>query len=277
MTKSPILWPIFFGVVVEDHHDVEAAGGEALIASQGVPHVACADQCHVPNAVHLQDGLQLVDQELDRITRCLLAELAELRDVLADLGSGDAHVVAQLLRGGGAHALFGHTLQRPQVDGRRLMIISGIFSAFIVPSPKMELSLLYHKYIFCTIPHKFGTSSSQTRGVSARFRVAVGRLVEPTVAVAGRAWVIPLADGADDLLARRGGLGRGAGENGLRRAAHLVPVGVEGGHLQRRLCPLSAVSKWRVSCAARVSKEAKAPWGNGWSADRSHPAPATST
>ncbi len=99
------------GVVIEDHGDLETAVRKSMVACEGMTDVAGADQCHVPDAVHLQDGAQFIEQEGDVVAGALLAELAELGDILADLGGGDAHLFAQVLGGGGLHAEVRHALQ----------------------------------------------------------------------------------------------------------------------------------------------------------------------
>ena len=60
---------------------------------------ARAHQRHIPNAVHFQDGAQLVQQERDVVAGPLFAELAKLRNVFADLRCRNPHALPQFLGG----------------------------------------------------------------------------------------------------------------------------------------------------------------------------------
>jgi len=68
----------FLGVILEQHCHMKATVHEPVVTRQRMSHIAHAHDDHIPNAVHLQDTLQTLDQERDRIPCPLLAELAEL-------------------------------------------------------------------------------------------------------------------------------------------------------------------------------------------------------
>ena len=81
----------------------EAGGGEGEVPQQGMAQVAGADDDEVMIVVHAQDVADLAPEFLYIIAVALLAELAEAAEVLADLGGGDVHLLAQLV-GGDAHS-----------------------------------------------------------------------------------------------------------------------------------------------------------------------------
>ena len=89
---------------IEDRLNVEAFLREARIVRHRAADVARADDDDVilmGQAQNLADPLLEVG---DVIAVALLAEPAEAVDVLADLGGGQIHALAQLLRGNAHHA-----------------------------------------------------------------------------------------------------------------------------------------------------------------------------
>jgi len=89
--------PTWIGV--EDRADAEAAVGEPVVVGEGAAKVAGADDGDIPIGADLKDAAQLIDQVLDLIPRALFAELAEVREVFADLGRADPERVAHFMTG----------------------------------------------------------------------------------------------------------------------------------------------------------------------------------
>ena len=98
---SPDLGADPVGVGVEQGHDPEAVVGEHGRAGDRLAEVAGAEQRDVVLPAAAQDLADLRVQGLDVVAHAPLAELAEARQVAADLGGVDVRVVGQLLRGDG--------------------------------------------------------------------------------------------------------------------------------------------------------------------------------
>ena len=106
-------------VGVEDRHDAEAVVGEDVRAGgDGPAEVAGAEQRDVVLAGGAQDLADLRDERVDVVADAALAELAEAREVAADLRGVDVRVLRELLRG---DRLLAHLLglgQHLQVAGQ---------------------------------------------------------------------------------------------------------------------------------------------------------------
>ena len=87
------------GVDVEDRDHAKAVVGEDVRGGDRLAEVAGADQRDVVLAGGAQDLADLRDERLDVVADAALAELAEARQVAADLGRVDVRVVGELLRG----------------------------------------------------------------------------------------------------------------------------------------------------------------------------------
>ena len=87
-------------VVVECGHQVETVGVEARVIQDGVAQPTNSNHGDVPFAVQAQDLLQLPQQIAHNISSALLAEPAEIRQVLSDLGRSNLKLLSQLLRVG---------------------------------------------------------------------------------------------------------------------------------------------------------------------------------
>ena len=116
-TISPVVTLAdLLGVVVEQGDDVEAAGAEAAILEQGPAQVAQTDQGQRPVVVDPQDVPQGGDQLLDPVADPGMAELAEEREVLADLGILDRQRLAELAARDRRMALALEGLELPEVE-----------------------------------------------------------------------------------------------------------------------------------------------------------------
>ena len=87
------------GVVVHPGHHAEGAVVEAQVLGEGAPQVSHADDHHGVLAVEAEQGVQVVGQGVDVVADAADAELAELGEVLADLGGGEVVALRHLLRG----------------------------------------------------------------------------------------------------------------------------------------------------------------------------------
>ena len=86
-------------VGVEDRDDAEAVVGEDVRGGDRLAEVAGAEQRDVVLPGGAQDLADLRDQRVDVVAHAALAELAEAREVAADLGGVDVRVVGELLGG----------------------------------------------------------------------------------------------------------------------------------------------------------------------------------
>src|SRR5919201_1062767 len=96
------------GIGVEDGRDVDPVLGEDRRARDRLPEASRADERDVVLALRPQDLANLAEQAVDVVAHAALAELAERREVAADLGRVDVRVVGQLL---GADPVFAHLLR----------------------------------------------------------------------------------------------------------------------------------------------------------------------
>ena len=94
---SPKLTPTLRCGGVEHADQVETLLGEAPIAGQRRAQRAGADDDHVPRALQAQTALDLVDQPVDLVAHAARAELAEVREVLADLRGVKVDQLGELL------------------------------------------------------------------------------------------------------------------------------------------------------------------------------------
>ena len=95
---------------------MESAGAEAAISQQGSTQVSQTDQGQRPVVVDPEDMPQGVDQLLDAIADARMAELAEKREILADLRILDREGLAELAARDGLEALALIGLELPQVE-----------------------------------------------------------------------------------------------------------------------------------------------------------------
>src|SRR5579883_289982 len=103
-------------VVLEQGNHLEAARPETPILQQGPTEVPHADQRQRPLPVDPQDVPQGVDQLVDAVSDPGMSELAEEREILADLRVLDRQRLAELAAGDGGAALVLIGLQLPQVQ-----------------------------------------------------------------------------------------------------------------------------------------------------------------
>ena len=86
-------------VLVEDGGDVDAVLGEDRGARDRLAEAARADERDVVLALRPEDLADLAEQRVDVVADAALAELAERRQVAADLRRVDVRVLGDLLRG----------------------------------------------------------------------------------------------------------------------------------------------------------------------------------
>ena len=70
---------------IEGKRNTKAAIAEAAVANQRLPHIAHADERHRPFAIDFEDAAELIAEMADPVAGTLLAELAKMRQVLANL------------------------------------------------------------------------------------------------------------------------------------------------------------------------------------------------
>ena len=107
---------------VEQRHDIEAVLAEAGIVGQRQPEVAGADDDDLDAAVQPEDLAQVALQILDVVADAANAELAEMREVLANLRRIELELRGQLLRRHRVDAAGIQRFEAPQIHrqpGRR--------------------------------------------------------------------------------------------------------------------------------------------------------------
>ncbi len=103
---------------VEHGDQLEALLGEAAVAGQGGAQRAGAHDDHVPRALEAETALDLVDQAVDLVAHAARAELAEVREVLADLGRVQVDHAGELLGRDALDAARLELAQLAQVHGQ---------------------------------------------------------------------------------------------------------------------------------------------------------------
>src|SRR5262245_17449666 len=103
-------------VLVEDRGDPESLAGKSLVVEQRRAEVAEPDQRHRPLAIEAEDALELGLEPRDVVADPAHAELAEVRQVLADLRRVQIEALGQLLRRDGLDAVLFELQQAPGVD-----------------------------------------------------------------------------------------------------------------------------------------------------------------
>src|SRR5207302_105276 len=93
-----------------------ALGVEAAVGAEGAAEVAGADEQDVPHLVRAEDAFDLEDEVVHAVADAGVAELAEVGEVLADLGIGEAEALAELAAGDRAAVLALERLELPQVE-----------------------------------------------------------------------------------------------------------------------------------------------------------------
>src|SRR5690349_4757055 len=88
----------YLWVTVEGGDDVEALWLESAVFRDSLAEPADADQAHAPILVEAEDLAQSRQEAHDVVAAALLAETAEIAEVLADLRGRDIELFAQRLR-----------------------------------------------------------------------------------------------------------------------------------------------------------------------------------
>ena len=94
----------FRAQVVEERRDLEAFLAEAGVVGQRQPEVAGADDGDAQLAIEAQNLAQVALQIADVVADAADAELAEIREVLADLRRVQVELLGERLRGNRADA-----------------------------------------------------------------------------------------------------------------------------------------------------------------------------
>jgi len=105
------LAPHLHHVVVKGGHEAVALLGEVLVGQQGAAQVAHAHDGQVPLLVQAQDLLDVEQELFHEIADPAHAELAEIGQVLADLGGVDPAHLGQGLAGDDRGSVVHHALQ----------------------------------------------------------------------------------------------------------------------------------------------------------------------
>jgi len=95
---------------------VEAAGGEAAVAREGVAQVSHAHQHDRATSGEPELAGDLLDQQLHVVANAAGAVGAELRQVLANLRAGHARCDGEAVGGDGADARIGQLGKDPEVE-----------------------------------------------------------------------------------------------------------------------------------------------------------------
>ncbi len=138
------------GIRVENDGDVDPVLGEDRRAGDRLAEPARADERDVVLPLRAQDLADLAEQRVDVVADAALAELAEGREVAADLGGVDVRVVRDLLRGNPVLAHLLGLRQNLQVAGetrsnthrqpisQRATFLRFVTTAHIVPTTPVQ-------------------------------------------------------------------------------------------------------------------------------------------
>ena len=110
--------PTRAGIDVERGHDAKALVAEALVAQQGAAQVTGADHGHRPVAIGAQDLADGLDQVVAAVADARVAKMAEIGQILADLGVAKAQQPAELAGAGALVAVAHQVLQFAQVQAQ---------------------------------------------------------------------------------------------------------------------------------------------------------------
>src|SRR6266851_42671 len=110
--------PRLGGIVVEDGRDPEALAGEALVVEERRAQVTEAHQRHLPLAIQAQDALELGLEARDVVADAAHAELAEVGEVLPDLGGVQTEALGQLLGRDGLDSVLFELQETARVHGQ---------------------------------------------------------------------------------------------------------------------------------------------------------------
>ena len=102
-------------VVVEDHRDAESLAAEAPVVEEGRAEVPESHQGQRPLAVEPQDARELRLETRHVIPDPAHAELAEVGEVLPDLGGVQSEALGQILGGDGLDPVLLELLEAPRV------------------------------------------------------------------------------------------------------------------------------------------------------------------
>ena len=108
--------PDLLRVLIHDGYNAKAARFKLLIVGDSGSERAGTDENHRPDRVDVEDLLKLPAEEFDVISRALLAEFAEVAEILANLSGADAEMLAKLLAGGYFAPVIGQEAECAQID-----------------------------------------------------------------------------------------------------------------------------------------------------------------
>src|SRR3954471_24876389 len=109
--------PDHLGIVVDPGDDVEGSIVEAEVAGEGAAEISHADDHQRVPAIEAEERIQVLGEEVHLVADTADAELAELREVLPDLGRREMIAARQLLGGDALDALLLEVAQTAQVEG----------------------------------------------------------------------------------------------------------------------------------------------------------------
>ena len=118
-------------VFVEDCHNAKAPALETRVVGNGIAQRTSPHQDNRPDPVHIQNLLQLIAEKCDVVASPLLAKLAKMAQVLANLRRTDPQMLAQLLAGCHIPPLVGQQAQGAQID--RQTADYDVWNLFAIP------------------------------------------------------------------------------------------------------------------------------------------------
>ena len=107
-------------VAVEERRDHETSRPQAVVLGDRRSQVSGADDRDALHVVGAEDVLDAVGEQLDVVADSALAELAEVREIAADLSGVDLGHLGEPRRGDRLTAVFAQVEQRVEIGGQTL-------------------------------------------------------------------------------------------------------------------------------------------------------------
>ena len=130
------------GIEIEGGEDLEAFLFEAAILEEGGAEIADADEDHGLESAGAEEIADHLGELIDIVTEAAGAELAEVGEVLAELGGFDAGGAGEGFAADGLYFVFLETLQAAQVDAETIDRLAGDFGSAALLQTMAKLGMI---------------------------------------------------------------------------------------------------------------------------------------
>src|SRR5439155_23621177 len=133
--------------VVEERGDLKTLPAKPRVVGERKPQVACADDGDAKSAVETENLSEVALEIAHVVADAAHAELAEVREVLADLGRVEGELLGQRLRGNGPDLGLLELIQAAKIDrqavgGQLRDLLEGLFGLLL---PERGFVPRFHK------------------------------------------------------------------------------------------------------------------------------------